>query len=252
MMKSHLRVATSMSINTEKNLLAHAVYPFAVLLLLSIFITSFNIDERIADYFYAMQGGTWAWKNHWLTEQFFHKGGRNLSIGLAILCTIFLIVAHYKKNYAHCRKPLLYIVLAVIGSSLIVSLFKASLSVSCPWEFARYGGTLRYHTVIEQIFLRDGSGCFPAGQASAGYSWIALYFLGFYYQSSWRWAGLAFAVTTGIILGGAQQIRGAHFMSHDLWTLGLCWFFSLGFYCFMFKKQSFKFAWAWPKFFQAS
>ena len=23
--------------------------------------------------------------------------------------------------------------------------------------------------------------------------------------------------------GGIQQLRGAHFLSHDLWTLGICW-----------------------------
>lgn len=232
-----------MSLNIEKNFFAYFLYPLTALILLSIFISTYNIDQIVADYFYALQGGSWAWKNSWLAEHFFHRGGRNLSIGLELVCVILLIITYCNKTYAQHRKSLLFLVIAVAGSSLIISLFKASLAVSCPWEFSRYGGNLHYHTVIEQIFLRNGSGCFPAGQASAGYAWIALYFFGCRYKSSLRWLGLALAITTGIILGGAQQIRGAHFISHDLWTMGLCWFFALSVYCFMFKEKTFHFAW---------
>jgi membrane-associated PAP2 superfamily phosphatase len=34
---------------------------------------------------------------------------------------------------------------------------------------------------------------------------------------------LAGAAATGLVLGVAQQMRGAHFMSHTLWTGWLCW-----------------------------
>jgi membrane-associated PAP2 superfamily phosphatase len=35
------------------------------------------------------------------------------------------------------------------------------------------------------------------------------------------WLGLALVV--GFVLGFAQQVRGAHFMSHTFWTAWLCW-----------------------------
>jgi membrane-associated PAP2 superfamily phosphatase len=28
---------------------------------------------------------------------------------------------------------------------------------------------------------------------------------------------------TGMVFGLSQQLRGAHFLSHDLWTAALCW-----------------------------
>jgi len=242
MTECYLKDATAMSLNIEKNLFTHILYPLIALILASLLISTYNIDQVVADYFYQLQGGTWAWKNSWLAEQFFHKGGRNLSIALALVCIAFLAATYFYKAYEQYRKPLLFLVLAVAGSSASISIFKATFAVSCPWEFARYGGNLHYHTVIEQLFLRNGSGCFPAGQASAGYSWIALYFVGLYYQASWRWLGLAAAIITGVVLGTAQQIRGAHFISHDIWTLAICWFFSLSLYYFMFKKQAFRFA----------
>ena len=122
------------------------------------------------------------------------------------------------------------------GGSVLVSLSKAALAVSCPWEFARYGGHLAYHSVFEQLFLRNGSGCFPAAQASAGYAWLAAYFAGCYYAARWRWLALAAALALGFVLGFAQQVRGAHFISHDLWTLAVCWFYCLGLYVWMFRK----------------
>jgi membrane-associated PAP2 superfamily phosphatase len=73
----------------------------------------------------------------------------------------------------------------------------------------------------------SGDNCFPAGHASGGYAWLAFYFLGVYKQSAWRWVGLGFALSIGLIFGVSQQLRGAHFITHDLWTLGICWFFSL-------------------------
>ena len=32
----------------------------------------------------------------------------------------------------------------------------------------------------------------------------------------------------GFTFALGQQARGAHFISHDLWTLSLCWFGALG------------------------
>jgi membrane-associated PAP2 superfamily phosphatase len=32
----------------------------------------------------------------------------------------------------------------------------------------------------------------------------------------------------GLLFGFSQQLRGAHFLSHDLWTLAICWGTALG------------------------
>ncbi len=36
---------------------------------------------------------------------------------------------------------------------------------------------------------------------------------------------LAASIALGLLLGAAQQLRGAHFMSHTLWTGWICWLF---------------------------
>jgi membrane-associated PAP2 superfamily phosphatase len=35
------------------------------------------------------------------------------------------------------------------------------------------------------------------------------------------WLGAA--VAAGLVLGVSQQLRGAHYMSHTLWTAWVCW-----------------------------
>lgn len=222
--------------NSPKFLYNHAIYPLAVLLVLSAAISFFDIDKVLADYFYGLQGHAWAWKDTWLAEEFFHKGGRAGSLLLAVITFALTVTAYCSKRLIRHRRPLLYLFFAATGGSLLVSLLKSSLAVSCPWEFARYGGHLAYNSVFEQLILRNGEGCFPAAHASAGYAWVAVYFFGLGYSSSVRWAGLAMALAAGAVLGFAQQFRGAHFISHDLWTLAVCWFYSLALYLLMFKK----------------
>ena len=36
-------------------------------------------------------------------------------------------------------------------------------------------------------------------------------------------AWLRAALATGLLFGLAQQLRGAHFMSHTLWSAWVCW-----------------------------
>ena len=48
----------------------------------------------------------------------------------------------------------------------------------CPWSLTRYGADRVYHSLFSLDPAATGSGsCFPAGHASAGYAWVALYFL---------------------------------------------------------------------------
>lgn len=225
-------------INPNKFVVAHFLTPVIALSVVSIVITVADLDRTVADYFYLLQGHSWAWKDTWTTEVFFHKGARTLSLILALTVLMVAIAACFNHQLALHKKPLFYLFFAVSGSSFLISFFKSSLAVSCPWEFERYGGNLVYSNVVDQLFLGNGAGCFPAGHASAGYAWVSCYFVGLYYQSKWRKAGLVVPLLAGVLLGLVQQIRGAHFISHDVWSLAFCWFFSLGLFCMFFKSPS--------------
>lgn len=231
-----------MMFNPSKFLVGHFLMPLVALIVIAIVITVADLDRTVADYFYLLQGHSWAWKDTWIAEVLFHRGARALSLILALVLLASAIASYFSRWLGVHKKPLFYLFFATSGSSFLINFFKSSLAVSCPWEFERYGGNLIYSNVVEQLFLRNGSECFPAGHASAGYAWISCYFFGLYYQSKWRKAGLIAPLLAGLVLGFVQQIRGAHFISHDVFTLALCWFFSLGLFCVLLKFTSEKLA----------
>lgn len=186
-----------------------------------------GLDKLVADYLYALQGGQWTLKEAWLTSVVIHKCGKYFSLLIALLILAALLQSYITQKLKPYRRELLYLLCAAGGSSVLISAIKSISRVSCAWDFSRYGGDQAYVSLFTQLIQRTGDDCFPAGHASGGYAWIAFYFLGVHLQSGWRWMGFSFAMGLGLIFGISQQLRGAHFVSHDLWTLGICWFFSL-------------------------
>lgn len=197
-----------------------------------------NVDIWLADKFYALEGGTWALKNAWITSTVIHQTGKMFSLFIAAVILATLIISYLSQHLRQYRRELAYLLLAAGGSSVLISSLKSISHVSCAWDFTRYGGTAEYASVYAQILNMSGNNCFPAGHASGGYAWLAFYFLGVYKQSAWRRAGLGFALSVGLIFGVSQQLRGAHFITHDLWALGICWFFSLLIFKLMLLSKS--------------
>lgn len=209
----------------------HLYLPSCVFILIAIAFELGGVDIWLADKFYAWEGGTWALKNAWITSTIIHQTGKKFSLLIAVIILAALCISYFSQYFRQYRRELVYLLLAAGGGSVLISILKSISHVSCTWDFSRYGGTMEYAGVYTQILNMSGDNCFPAGHASGGYAWLAFYFLGVYKQSKWRWAGLGFALSVGLVFGISQQLRGAHFITHDLWTLAICWFFSL----FVFK-----------------
>ena len=93
----------------------------------------------------------------------------------------------------------------------------------CPWDLREFGGAARH--VSHWSGLADGGAghCFPAGHAATGFSFFAGYFAFRRTDRRQALAWLAAAGFSGLLLGLGQQWRGAHFMSHTLWSGVVCW-----------------------------
>lgn len=114
--------------------------------------------------------------------------------------------------------------LTTLISLLAVSTLKLHSLTSCPWELHEFGGTVAYVSHWAWGVHDGGSGrCFPAGHASAGFAFLGGFFAFRHAlpRTAQRW--LAGALLAGLVLGLAQQVRGAHYMSHTLWTAWVCW-----------------------------
>jgi len=116
------------------------------------------------------------------------------------------------------------LLLSVVLALLVVVALKRLSATSCPWDLAEFGGVARYVSHWRWGALDGGPGhCFPAGHACAGFAFVAGWFVlrRALPHLALRW--LAAALAAGLVLGLAQQVRGAHYMSHTLWTGWICW-----------------------------
>lgn len=202
----------------------HLLLPGALAIVVAIAVMGLGLDLRLADVFYAWEGGSWSLRSATLTESLIHVLGRNL-VAAAWLAVVLAYAATWSRpQWRRLRKPLGLLALSVLLSTLLVSWIKSWSNIDCPWDLARYGGSRVYldFFAARPAGMPDAA-CFPAGHASGGYAWMALYFFFLSVRPAWRWRGLAVGLALGLVFGIAQQLRGAHFLSHDLWTAALCW-----------------------------
>lgn len=223
--------AMTPSIASERFLLAHFWLPLAAFACLSTLLMIGRVDLWVADLLYAWQGERWALKSAFVTQDLIHLAGRDLSAMAWLGVLAAWVVARGRPALAHWRRPLAYLLLATLLSTLLVAWIKSWSNMDCPWDLARYGGDRPYIGLLglRPVGLSRGA-CFPAGHASAGYAWLALYFFFLSARPKLRWLGLGIGAAAGLTFGLGQQLRGAHFLSHDVWTAMICWMSPLGLY----------------------
>jgi membrane-associated PAP2 superfamily phosphatase len=198
----------------------------ALSLLLLLAWDSSGGDRYLANWAGGAHG--FALREHWALTTLMHSGGRVVSWALCLaLCLGVWWPMGMLRRIDVARR--LQLAGSALAATLVVVVLKDANATSCPWALADYGGVARHVGHWRGFLGGDGGGghCFPAGQASAGFAYLGGYFV-------WRepapriarwWLGGALAA--GLVLGVAQQLRGAHFMSHTLWTAWLCWVVAL-------------------------
>jgi len=114
-------------------------------------------------------------------------------------------------------------VTALVSAS-VTSKLKSLSHTSCPWDLHEFGGVAHYVSHLSWGGRDGGPGhCFPAGHASAALAYVGGWFVLRRTLPRVATIWLTTAVCLGLVLGLGQQWRGAHFMSHTLWTGWICW-----------------------------
>jgi membrane-associated PAP2 superfamily phosphatase len=217
-------------------LFSHALWPLLVFIAVALLLEAGSVDLRLADWIYLKSGASWSLRDAWLTRDLIHEGGRTL-VGLMTLMLLVLFAATCLWPPLHqYRRGLTYLVVSTLAAALVINVLKQLTHIDCPWDLLRYGGSYPYAGIFELVGARTQHGaCFPAGHASAGYAWFGLYYLAREYRPHWRLPVLGAVLALGLVFGIGQQLRGAHFVSHDWWTLGLCWFMATACYLLFFR-----------------
>ena len=135
---------------------------------------------------------------------------------------------------------LFILLLTIILSVALVSLLKRFFEADCPWDLLRYGGEKPFYSLFEYPEnMLPSKHCFPASHASVSFSWIALFFYLKVKNYQHKFKVLIAVVFMGLSFGLAQQIRGAHFLSHDIWSLIICLISAIVIYSIAYRKKAF-------------
>lgn len=190
-------------------------------LLLAALATFTDIDLRLADAAYDPLIGDFPWRHAWLADTFSHVLLKRALVGLAVA---FIVVAGWDALRPLPMRPLRRAQLRVVAWSAvlvpaIVSLLKQASSSHCPWDIDRYGGMAPYVRLFETLPAGvDAGHCMPGGHASSALWLVSLAVL--FLPSRPRAAAATFVLMLafGGAVGWLQQLRGAHFLSHTLWS----------------------------------
>ena len=225
------------AIDPNPLLRSHLWTPLAIFALVISIIAALKLDWLLAHRIYAWEGYRWILRDAFLTDHLLHRFGRNLSIAAWLGVLVCWLLALRRGELTGLRRPLAYLMASVLTSTVLIALIKAVSNIDCPWDIEGLGGARPYLGLFDlrPALLPDAS-CFPAGHASSGYAWAALYFFFLMVHPALRWRGLMLGLGAGALFGAAQQVRGAHFLSHDLWTAAICWVTALALYLRMRPK----------------
>jgi membrane-associated PAP2 superfamily phosphatase len=191
-----------------------------------------GIDFALAGYFYDPALGRFPLKDAPLLAQAGHTGLRWLAISVWLAAVVLAAASWKAAALRGWRGPLLYFTLAAAATTLAVGLLKYTSGHSCPWDLVPFGGQAHWFPLLGTPEGAPGPGrCWPGAHAAGGFALLAGYFaLRDAHRAAARGA-LGAALALGALMSLTQVARGAHFLTHNLWSLWLAWLCCLAGYC---------------------
>ena len=182
-----------------------------------------DIDMQLARAMYDQNIAAFPMRHAWLADSFSHVYVKGLLVllGSAVCLVAAFDTARPRATLGgHHRRCLRLVALSALLVPLVTGMLKRASSSHCPWDLAGFGGTEAYVRLFDAAIRgAPGGHCMPGGHASGGLWLIAL--AAFWLPHQPRRAGGVFcaALAFGFWLGWMQQLRGAHFLTHTLWSM---------------------------------
>lgn len=182
-----------------------------------------DVDLHLADMLYDGASGSFPWRESWLTVTLSHrifKGALTLLAFAVMGAAAFdAIWPQAVLDAPFARMRLRVVAWSALLVPVVISLLKQGSDAHCPWDLARYGGSEPYTRLFDALPPGVLPGhCFPAGHASSALWLVSLAVLWLPGRPETAWRAFGAALGFGLAIGWMQQMRGAHFLSHTLWS----------------------------------
>lgn len=195
-----------------------------------------GLDMALARPFYDTATQSWPLKSNFFTAGVLHSGGRDFVLYIMIGVLLVFILSLLIKRLKSCRKGAGYLLVGSLLGPAVVDVLKHTTHIYTPWDLELFGGDKPYIRLFDHVpaGLPVGN-AFPGGHSSGGFALLSFYFLLSVYKPKYRYYGLALGLLVGTTFAAAQEVRGAHFLSHDLLSLVICWYSALFVYYVFFQ-----------------
>ena len=186
-----------------------------------------NIDLIIEDYYYDPILKTFLWKDSWFANDLMHNYLKQMikACGLALyLVLIINLLRPLRFLSAWIRIRLWFVAFASLLIPFIVGTLKRVTDFNCPWDIDRYNGSTPFLKLLEHLpdgITMSSGNCFPAGHATTTLWLASLCIFWLPNKPNKAIAVFILGILFGLVLGWVQQMRGAHFLFHTLWSMWL-------------------------------
>lgn len=203
----------------------------------AIFAEYSGLDIALERLFYDPVTKSWPWKSNFVTAGILHSGMQDAVKYVMLTLLLLLILSFFIKKLRPWRKGIAYLLAGSLLGPALVGILKSTTHIYTPWDLTVFGGDKPHIRLFDSVppGLPVGN-AFPGGHSSGGFAFLSCYFLLSYYRPKYRYYGLALGLGLGTLFAAAQEIRGAHFLSHDLFSLVICWYSAMAVYCAMFRR----------------
>lgn len=209
--------------------------PLAIVPLLIWLESSFDIGTSAL--FFDAASASFPWRDHWFTKGLIHQFGRLPAAFIFLGFLLACLLQWRKRNIIQFARMRL-VCITMLVCVVVVNLIKRNSNSACSWDLIEFGGRYPHLSWFGALPPAISPGhCWPGAFSLSGFVLFAVYF--YLYDLSAvppgrdsarvRWATLAlvFILIYANALGFVQVMRGAHGLSHQLWTGVFCWYLSL-------------------------
>lgn len=219
----------------------HLLLPLIVLAMLVVCLEFTQLDVWLAKHFYNAELRQWPYRDTWLTQTVLHKGGRYVVYAIGVILLALCLASYHPSSvYYRYRGDLSFVLVASLTGPLLITYLKSHTHIYCPWDLSLFGGNKPHIMLFDAVSPSLTVGhCFPSGHSGLGFTFVSLYFFFLTVNPKYKGHGLWFGLIVGFIFGINQEVRGAHFFSHDIFALAICWFSALLLFMVFYRKWVF-------------